>query len=52
MGNGSRATVHGVGRVDPKLTSGKTLSLKNVQHVLGINRNLISGSLYVLMALS
>jgi hypothetical protein len=27
------------------LTSGKTLSLKNVQHVPGINRNLISGSL-------
>jgi hypothetical protein len=45
MGNGSRAVVHGVGRVNLKLTSGKTLSLKNVQHVPGINRNLISGSL-------
>jgi hypothetical protein len=45
MGNGSRATVHGVGRVDLKLTSGKTLSLKNVQHVPRINRNIISGSL-------
>jgi hypothetical protein len=45
MGNGSRAAVHGIGRVDLKLTSGKTLSLKNVQHVPGINRNLISGSL-------
>jgi hypothetical protein len=45
MGNGSRAVVHGVGRVDLKLTSRKTLSLKNVQHVPGINRNLISGSL-------
>jgi hypothetical protein len=30
MGNGSRAAVQGVGRVDLKLTSGKTLSLKNV----------------------
>jgi hypothetical protein len=45
MGNGSRATVQGVGRVDLKLTSRKTTSLKNVQHVPGINRNLISGSL-------
>jgi hypothetical protein len=45
MGNGSRAAVHGVGRVDLKLTSGKTLSLKNVQHVPGINGNIISGSL-------
>jgi hypothetical protein len=45
MGNGSRAAIHGVGRVDLKLASGKTLSLKNVQHVPGINKNLISGSL-------
>jgi hypothetical protein len=45
MGNGSRATVHGVGRVDLKLTSRKSLSLKNVQHVPGINSNLINGSL-------
>jgi hypothetical protein len=45
MGNGLRAAIHGVGRVNLKLTSGKTLSLKNVQHVPGINRNLISGSL-------
>jgi hypothetical protein len=45
MGNGLRAMVHGIGRVDLKLTSGKTLSLKNVHHVPGINRNLISGSL-------
>jgi hypothetical protein len=45
IGNESRAVVHGVGRVDLKLTSAKTLSLKNVQHVSGINRNLISGSL-------
>jgi hypothetical protein len=52
MGNGSRDAVHGVGRVDLKLTSGKTLSLKNVQHVPGINRNLISGSLLCRVALS
>jgi hypothetical protein len=45
MGNGSRAAVQGVRRVDVKLTFGKTLSLKNVQHVPEINRNLISGSL-------
>jgi hypothetical protein len=45
MGNGSRAAVHGVGRVDMKLTSRKTLSLKNMHHIPGINRNLISGSL-------
>jgi hypothetical protein len=45
MDNGSSATVHGIGRVDLKLTSGKTLSFKNVQHVPGINRNRISCSL-------
>jgi hypothetical protein len=45
MGNGLRATVHGVGRVDLKLTSRKTLSLKNVQHVPRINRNLVNGYL-------
>jgi hypothetical protein len=45
MGNGSRAIVHGIGRVDLKFTYGKTLSLKNVQHIPGINRKLISGSL-------
>jgi hypothetical protein len=45
MGNGSRTAVQGVGRVDLKLTSKKTISFKNVQHVLRINRNLISGSL-------
>jgi hypothetical protein len=45
MGNGSRAAVHGVGRVYMKLTSRKTLSLKNMHHIPGINKNLISGSL-------
>ena len=45
MGNGTRASIRGIGRVDLRLTSGKTLSLKNMQHVPGINRNLLSGSL-------
>jgi hypothetical protein len=41
MGNGSRIAAHGVGRVDLKLTSRKTLSLKNVQHVPGISGSLL-----------
>ena len=45
MGNGARAAVHGVGTVDLKLTSGKTVQLKNVHHVPSIKKNLISGSL-------
>ncbi|EEE68923.1 hypothetical protein OsJ_27787 [Oryza sativa Japonica Group] len=45
MGNGSLAAVHGVGTVDLKFTSGKTVQLKNVQHVLSIKKNLVSGSL-------
>ena len=45
MGNGARAGVHGVGTVDLKLTSGKTVQLKNVHHVPSIRKNLISGSL-------
>ena len=45
MANGARASVHGVGMVDLKLTSGKTVQLKNVQHVPSIRKNLISGSL-------
>jgi hypothetical protein len=45
MGNGSHASVHGVGMVDLKLTSGKIVQLKNVQHVPSINKNLFSGSL-------
>jgi hypothetical protein len=45
MGDGSRIVVHGIGRVNLKLTSEKTLSLKNVQHVPRICRNLISGSI-------
>ena len=45
MANEARASVHGVGMVDLKLTSGKTVQLKNVQHVPSIRKNLISGSL-------
>jgi hypothetical protein len=45
MGNGSHASVRGVGMVYLKLTSGKIMQLKNVQHVTSINKNLVSGSL-------
>ena len=45
MGNGSHASVHGVGTVDLKFTSGKIVQLKNVQHVPAIKEILISGSL-------
>jgi hypothetical protein len=45
MGNGARAAVRGVGSVDLKLISGKTVQLKNVHHVPSIKKNLISGSL-------
>jgi hypothetical protein len=45
MGNGSHATVSGVGAVDLKLTSEKIVQLKNVQHVPTIGKNLVSGSL-------
>jgi hypothetical protein len=44
MGNGSRAFVHGVGMVDLKFTSGKTVRPKNVQHAPSTNKNLVSGS--------
>ena len=44
MGNGSHASVRGVGTIDLKFTSGKIVQLKNVQHVSTIDRNLVSGS--------
>jgi hypothetical protein len=44
MGNGARAAVRGVGMVDLKLTSGKTVQLKNMHHVPSIKKNLICGS--------
>jgi hypothetical protein len=45
MGNGSHACVIGVGTVILKFTSGRTVLLKNVQHVPSIKKNLVSGSL-------
>jgi hypothetical protein len=45
MGNGSHVRVLGVGTVSLKFTSGKTVLLKNVQHVRSIKKNLISDSL-------
>jgi hypothetical protein len=45
MGNGGHVSIRGVGTVDLKLTSGKTVQLKNVQHVPSIRKNLIIGSL-------
>jgi hypothetical protein len=45
MGNGSHASVHGVGMVDLKLTLRKIVQLKNEHHVPSINKNLVSGSL-------
>jgi hypothetical protein len=45
MGNGSHARVLGVGTVILKFTLGKTVLLKNVQHVPSIKKNLVNGSL-------
>jgi hypothetical protein len=45
MENGSHARVLVVGAVVLKFTSGKTVLLKNVQHVPSIKNNLVSGSL-------
>ena len=45
MGNGSHASVRGIGTVDLKFTSGKIVQLRNVQHVPTMNKNLVSGSL-------
>jgi hypothetical protein len=44
MENGACAAVRDVGTVNLKLTSRKTVQLKNVQHVPSIKKNLISGS--------
>jgi hypothetical protein len=44
MGNGSHAYVLGVGTVILKFTSGKTVLLKNMQHVPSVKKNLVSGS--------
>jgi hypothetical protein len=45
MGNGTYASVRSVGMVDLKLTLGKIVQLKNMQHVPSINKNPVSGSL-------
>jgi hypothetical protein len=45
MGNGAHARVLGAGIVTLKFTSGKTIKLKNVQHIPTIKKNLVSGSL-------
>ena len=45
MGNRSHAFVLGVGTVNLKFTSEKTMQLKNVQYVPTIKKNLVSGSL-------
>jgi hypothetical protein len=45
MGNGSYASVHGVGTVDLKFTLEKIVQLKNVHHVSTIHKNLDSVSL-------
>ncbi|KAL4038513.1 hypothetical protein IC575_002134 [Cucumis melo] len=45
MGNSSTSKVEGQGRVIPKMTSGKELTLNNVLHVPDTHKNLISGSL-------
>ena len=50
MGNGSHAIVRGVGMVDLKFTSGKTVRLKNVHHVSSINK--LAVPVYVEMVLS
>jgi hypothetical protein len=45
MGNSLCVHVLGVGTVNLKFTSGKTVLLKNVQHVPSIKKNLVSGSM-------
>jgi len=47
MGNASAAQVLGIGNVDLKFTSGRSLSLTRVHHVPDIRRNIISGSCLV-----
>jgi hypothetical protein len=42
IGNGSHASVHGVGMVDLKLTLEKIVQLKNMKHVPFIDKNLVS----------
>jgi hypothetical protein len=52
MGNRSHAHILGVGMVNLKFTSGKTVQLKNVQHVPTIKKNLVSALYCVEMVLN
>jgi hypothetical protein len=45
MENESHTSIHGVGKIDLKLTLRKIIQLKNMQHVPTINKNLVSNSL-------
>jgi hypothetical protein len=45
LGNDAHARVLGAGTVTMKFTSGKTIQLKNVQHVPTIKKNLVRVSL-------
>ena len=47
MGNSSTSKIEGIGNILLKMTSGKTLTLKNVLHVPEIRKNLVSTSLLV-----
>ena len=47
MGNSSTSNIEGTGNILLKMTSGKTLTLKNVLHVPEIRKNLVSTSLLV-----
>ena len=52
MGNSSHASVHGVGTVDLKFTSGRIVQLKNVQHVPPSRRISLVAPFYVEKGLS
>ena len=45
MGNTGSSKIEGKGEVKLQMTSGKEITLKNVKHVPGMRKNLISGSL-------
>jgi hypothetical protein len=45
MGNGSHVHVIGVDTLNMKLTLGKIVQLKNMQHVSTIRKNVVSGCL-------
>ena len=52
MGNGSSASVRGVGMVDLKFTWGKIVRLKNVHYVPSVNKILLADLFCVEMATS